>query len=66
MAVEKIKILWAVWQLPAKQHCQSAHFAQFLGKWAELAVLIPGNSKTATMILIFLIVLDAEYSLYVK
>ena len=51
----KIKILGAVLALPAKQHCQ---FAQFLGKWAKLAVLF--------RILIFSIVLGAEYSFYVK
>ena len=27
------------YQLPAKQHCQFSPFAQFLGKWAKLAVL---------------------------
>jgi hypothetical protein len=35
MAIEKIKILGALLELPAKQHCQ---FGQF-GKWAGLAVL---------------------------
>ena len=39
MAVEKIKILVAVLELPAKQPTNLAHFARFLGKWAKLAVL---------------------------
>jgi hypothetical protein len=39
MAVEKIKILGAVLELPAKKHCQSAQFYRFVGKWAKLAVL---------------------------
>ena len=40
MAVEKIKILGAVLELPAKHAVfNSAHFGRFLGKWAKLAVL---------------------------
>ena len=36
MAIENIKILGAVLELLAKQHCQ---FGQFVGKWAGLVVL---------------------------
>ena len=39
MAVEKIKILGAVLELPANRTANSAHFAQFLGQGAKLAVL---------------------------
>ena len=49
MVIEKIKILGAVLDLPAKQQCRLA-----------------GSSKMAPRILIFSIVLGAEYSFYVK
>ena len=39
MAIEKIKILGAVLELPAKQHCQFSLFCRFFGKWAKLVVL---------------------------
>ena len=44
MAIEKIKIVGVVLELPAKQHCQfstanSVHLAHFLGEYAELVVL---------------------------
>ena len=39
MAIEKIKILGAVLELPAKQHCQFSLFTSKMGKWAELAVV---------------------------
>ena len=52
MAIEKIKILGAVLELS--------------GKWAKLAVCLVGSSKTAPRILIFSIVLGAEYFSYVK
>ena len=39
MAIEKIKILGAVSELPAKQHCQFGPFTKKSAKWAELAVL---------------------------
>ena len=32
MAIEKIKIPWAVLELPAKQHCQFGPFTKKLGK----------------------------------
>ena len=38
MAVEKM----AVWELPAKQHCQFAHLPRNQAKWAKLAVLQNG------------------------
>ena len=40
MAIKKkIKILGAVLDLSAKQHCQFSPFGPFLGKWAGLALL---------------------------
>ena len=56
MAIEKIQILGAVLELPARQHCQSSPFTY---KWAKLA-------KTASRILISLIAVDAECSFYVQ
>ena len=40
----------------------SAHLPQKWAKWAELAVLFRGSSKTAPKILIFLIAIGANYS----
>ena len=59
MAIEKIKILGAILELPAKQHCQ---FAPILDWQCFLA----GRSKTAPSIFIFSIVLGAEYLSYLK
>ena len=36
MVIEKIKILGAVLELPAKQHCQSSPFASKLGKIGQI------------------------------
>ena len=38
MAIEKVKILGAVWELAAEQHRNLAHLPQ---KWANLAKLLP-------------------------
>ena len=43
-----------------------AHLPQNWAKLAKLAVLVVGGSKTAPRILIFSIVLSAEYSFHVK
>ena len=56
MAIEKIKILGAVLELPAKQPI----WPNFRGIWAGLAVLF--SSKTAPRILIFSIAIGADYS----
>ena len=56
MAVEKNQNLGG--HFGARYQLNStAHFARFLGKWAKLAI---------PRILIYLIVLGAEYSFYVK
>ena len=52
MAIEKIKILGAVLELPAKQYCRFGCLAD--------------SSKTAPRILIFSIAMDPDNSLYVK
>ena len=67
MAIEKIKILRAVLELPAKQHCQFSPF----GPTSEVNGLdwqccLAGSSKTAPRILIFSIAMDADYSFDVK
>ena len=39
MAIEKIKILGAVWSYQLNRTANSARLARFCGKWAGLAVL---------------------------
>ena len=58
----------AVLELPAKQHCQSSPFTLLkIGlNWPNRQCCLAGSSKTAPMILIFSIVLGAEYLSYVK
>ena len=36
MAIEKIKIVGAILELPAKQHCQSSPFTSKLGQIGQL------------------------------
>ena len=60
MAIEKIKILGAVLELPGKQHCQFSPFGPFL------RCCLAGSSKTAPRILIFSIAIGADYAFYVK
>ena len=61
MAIEKIKILGAVLELPARQHRQSSPYTWKMGQIGQI-----GSSKTATSILIFSILLGVDYSFYVK
>ncbi len=67
MAIEKIKILGAVLELPTKQHCQ------FWPIWPNFEVnglnwqcYLAGSSKMAPRISIFSTVLGAKYSFCVK
>ena len=62
MAIEKIKILGAVLELLAKQHCQFSQSTKKWAKWAELAVqcCLAGSSKTAPRILILSIAMHCE------
>ena len=58
-----MKILGAVLELPAKQHCQFIPFISKLGQIGSAVYLV---AKTAPRILIFLIAMGADYSFYVK
>ena len=65
MVIEKIKILGAVLELPAKQHCQFSPF----GPTSEVNGLdwqccLAGSSKTAPRILFFSMAMDAHYSFW--
>ena len=67
MAIEKIKVLEVVLELPFKQHCQFSPF----GPTSEVNGLdwqccLAGSSKTAPRILIFSNAMGADYSFYVK
>ena len=64
MAIEKIKILGAVLELPAKQHCQFSPFGPiFEVNGLDWQCYLVGSSKTAPRILIFSI---ADYSFEVE
>ena len=65
--LKKIKILGAVLELPAKQHCQFRPFGpNFDINGLDWQCYLAGSSKTAPMILIFSIVIGANYSYEVK
>ena len=58
MVIEQIKILRAVLELPAKQHCQFSPFGSF-SWWISF---LAGSSKTAPRVLIFSMAIGAENS----
>ena len=58
--LKKIKILGAVLELPAEQHCQSSRFTS---NWQCCLI---GSSKTALRILIFSTAMAADNLFYVK
>ena len=60
--IEKMKILEAVLELPAKQHCRPV----FVVNGQDWLCCLAGSSKKAPRIFIFSIVLGAEYLSYVK
>ena len=62
MAIEKIKILGAVLELPAKQHCQFSPFGPIF-EVNGLDWQVAGSSKTASRISI---AIGADYSYEVK
>ena len=68
MAIEKIKIMGAVLELPAKQHCQFGPFTKKSGKmgWIGSAVYLAGSHKTAPRYFIFSTAMGPEYSYNVK
>ena len=63
MAIEKIKILGAVLELPAKQHCQFSPFGSLYEvNGLDWQCYLAGSSKTAPRILIFSMAMDAKPS----
>ena len=67
MAIEKIKILGAVLELPAKQHCQFSPFGPIFDvNGLDWLCYLAGSSKTAPRILIFSIAIGAHYSYEMK
>ena len=58
-----MKILGALLELPAKQHCQSSQFTSKLGQIGQIGSAV---WLVAPKILIFSITMDADYSFYVK
>ena len=67
MAIEKIKILGAVLELPVKQHCQFSPFGPIFNvNGLYWQCFLAGSSKTAPRILIFSIAIVADYSFEMK
>ena len=67
MAIEKIKILGAVLELPAKQHCQFSPFGPFYEVMGlDGQCYLAGSSKTASRIFIFSIAVGAKCSFDMK
>ena len=65
--LKKIKVLGAVLELPAKQHCQFSPFSPiFEVNGLDWQCYLAGSSKTAPRILIFSIAICADYSYEVK
>jgi hypothetical protein len=67
MAIEKIKILGAVLELPAKKHCQFSPFGPFFEvNGLDWQCCLSDSSKMAPRILIFSIAIGANYSFDIK
>ena len=67
MAIEKIKFLGAVLELPAKQHCQFSPFGPvFEVNGLDWQCYIAGSSKMAPRIFVFSIAIGADYSYEMK
>ena len=63
MAIEKIKILGAILELPAKQHCQFSPFDPLYEvNGLDWQCYLAGTSKTAPRILIFSMAMGAKPS----
>ena len=63
----KISKSWGpFWSYQLNSTANLAHLPRNRAKWAELAVLVAGSSKTAPKILIFSTAMGAEYSFYMK
>ena len=63
MAIEKIEILGAVLELPAKQYCQ---FSSFKVNGLDWQCCLAGSYKTVPRIFNFSIFLGAEYLSYLN
>jgi hypothetical protein len=62
-----MKILGAVLELPAKQHCLSSLFTSKFGQIGQnWQCFLASSSKMAPRIFIFSIAMDADNSFYVK
>ena len=64
--LKKSKSWGPFWSYQLNSTANSAHFAQFLGEWAKLAVLISCLLQNGPRILIFSIVLGAKCLSYLK
>jgi hypothetical protein len=63
---EKLKILGAILELPAKRYCQSSPFTSKLGQFRNRQWSLAGTFQTAPRILIFSIAIGTDCSFYVK
>ena len=61
--LKKSKSWGLFWSYQLDSSANPVHLPQNWAKWAELAVLFRGSSKTAPKILIFLIAIGANYPL---
>jgi hypothetical protein len=67
MAIEKIQILGAILELPAKQHCQFSPFGPILGvNELDWQCYLAGSYKTAPRILTFSIAIGTDFSYEMK
>ena len=67
MAIEKINVLGAVLELPAKQQCQFCPVCPvFEVNGLDWHCFLAGSVKTVPRILVFSIAIDANYSYAVK
>ena len=67
IAIEKIKIMGAVWELPAKQHCRFwPTRLNFEVNGLDWQCCLAGSSQRAPRILIFSTAMGADYTFYVK
>ena len=67
MAIEKIKILGVILELPAKQHCKFSLFGTIIEvNGLDWQCYLAGSSKMAPRILISSIAIGADYSYELK
>ena len=67
MAIEKIKILRAVLELPAKQQCQSSpSISETEPNGLNWQYCLAGSSKNSSQDFVFSIAMGADYQFHVK